>query len=91
MNPSRRVNGVRSDNRIKAFFGRFAFSAGDANHTGPPGRILIACPLAFHARKSGINLRLQGARGTLAATQPARFVKGFLQTLTRPKSELRAR
>jgi hypothetical protein len=32
-------------------------------------------------RESGINLRLQGARGTLAATQPAAFVQGFLANL----------
>jgi hypothetical protein len=36
-----------SEERLR--LGRFAFSAGDANHTVPPGRILIACPLAFHA------------------------------------------
>jgi hypothetical protein len=39
-------------------------------------------PLYLEAhRKSGINLRLQGARGTFAATQPAAFVQGFLASL----------
>jgi hypothetical protein len=39
-------------------------------------------PLYLEAhRKSGINLRLHGARGTLAATQPAAFVQGFLASL----------
>jgi hypothetical protein len=32
-------------------------------------------------RKSGINIRLQGAKGALAATQPATFVQGFLANL----------
>lgn len=32
-------------------------------------------------RESGINIRLQGEKGALAATQPATFVQGFLASL----------
>jgi hypothetical protein len=32
-------------------------------------------------RESGIDIRLQGAKGTLAAIQPATFVQGFLANL----------
>jgi hypothetical protein len=32
-------------------------------------------------RKSGISIRLKGANGTLAATEPATFVEGFLTSL----------
>ena len=42
-------------------------------------------PLSSHYlkahRHSGISIRLQGPKGTLAATQPAPFVQGFLANL----------
>ena len=39
-------------------------------------------------RDSGINLHLQGAKGTLAATQPATFVQGFLASLDATQERL---
>jgi hypothetical protein len=42
-------------------------------------------------RRSGINLRLTGAQGVVAATQPASFVGGFLADLDATKKQLAAR
>jgi hypothetical protein len=39
-------------------------------------------------RKSGISVRLKGANGTLAATQPAPFVEGFLTSLDATQKKL---
>jgi hypothetical protein len=39
-------------------------------------------------RRSGINLRLTGAKGVVAATQPANFVRDFLTTLDATKTKL---
>jgi hypothetical protein len=39
-------------------------------------------------RRSGINLRLTGAKGSVVATQPASFVAGFLADLEATKKEL---
>jgi|GEM_PF-3172524 hypothetical protein len=39
-------------------------------------------------RKSGISIRLQGANGTLAATQPATLVEGFLANLDAAQKRL---
>ncbi|HEX6563419.1 MAG TPA: hypothetical protein VF020_03995 [Chthoniobacterales bacterium] len=39
-------------------------------------------------RKSGINIRLQGAKGAVAATQPGSFVSGFLTSFDATKKKL---
>jgi hypothetical protein len=54
-------------------------------------------PLSSHYleahRHSGISIRLQGPKGTLAATQPASFIEGFLTNLdaTRRRGRFAAR